>query len=270
MSPRRHGQSAVRGIAPLFTLALVLCVWQAAIEIGKIPSTILPKPFATIQGLFNWFYSGDIYPHLWATVKVAIGGYILGAILAVSLAAVMALYKPAYRHLIVLLMTVQAIPKIALAPLFFMWLGFGSMTGISLVMLACFYPMFVNSLTGFRNADPNLINLYRTFDASKLKIFFAVSFPSALPHIFVGLEISVVFALIAAVVMEFIASARGLGFLIQDAATTLNTETVFSSVAILAIGGIILSSLVRRLRRHVVFWDASSKSPADHQQVNIQ
>lgn len=262
MTPAWTGGQALRRVAPFVTIGLVMALWQAAVTIGGVPSTMLPRPLATAQSFFNWFATGRIWPHVRATIGVAAGGYLFGALIGIGLAALMTLYKPVYRHLVVLMMAIQAIPKIALAPLLFMWLGFGPQTGVTLVTLACFYPMYVNAMEGFRSANADLIDLYRTFGAGRLRIFFSVVAPSALPQIFVGLEIATVFALIAAVVMEFIASARGLGFLIQDAANTLDNATVFTSVCILAIVGIATSTIVRLIRLRFVFWDAGAAAQA--------
>lgn len=252
-------QSALRWAAPFVTGGLVVLVWLYAVNVAKVPGTVLPKPDATLQSLWKWYSTGAIWPHFRATVGVALAGYAVGAGIAVVLAALMALYAPVNRHLAALITTVQAIPKVALAPLLYIWLGFGPQTGITLVALSCFYPVVVNALEGFRSANPELVDLYRSYRASHLRRFFAINVPSALPQIFVGLEIAIVFALIGAVVMEFIAAPRGLGFMIQDAANTLDTATVFAALVTLAAVGITLSALVRLLRRKIVFWDRSNQ-----------
>jgi NitT/TauT family transport system permease protein len=166
----------------------------------------------------------------------------------------MALSIPLERMLIVPVMAFQSIPKVALAPLVFLWMGFGSRSSIALVALACIYPVFVNSFTGFRAVDANLVDLLRASGAGPLRIFWSVRLPSAAPQVFVGLEVSVVFALLAAVVMEMVAGERGLGVRIQSASATLDMATVFGAVALLALIGIAASALVRALRRKLVFW----------------
>jgi NitT/TauT family transport system permease protein len=252
----------LKRFAPVVTIALVLVAWQLAVSVGRVPGSILPPPGRTFVSLWGWISSGRIWPHFWATVSVALGGYALGSAFAVLLAALMSLFTVVYRHLAVLVICVQAIPKVALAPLMFIWLGFGPQTGIALVALSCFYPMLVNSMEGFRSTNPDMVTLYRSFDSGRVRTFLAVAFPSALPQMFVGLEISVVFALISAVVMEFIASPRGLGFLIQDASNTLDTATVFASIFLLAATGIGLSATVRFLKRRIVFWIKADEAAA--------
>lgn len=255
---RAQARSVLRWVAPFVTGGLVLLLWFYATVIAKVPGTILPKPDATVESLWRWFSTGAIWPHFRATVGVALTGYVLGSAAAILLAALMALYEPVNRHLIALITTVQAIPKVALAPLLYIWLGFGYSTNTTLVALSCFYPVIVNALEGFRSANPDLVSLYHSYGAGKVRTFFSVNVPTALPQIFVGLEIAVVFALIGAVVMEFIASPRGLGFMIQDSANTLDTATVFAALITLAAVGITLSAIVRFVRRKVVFWDRSN------------
>lgn len=247
----------LRWIAPFVTGALVLLLWFYATMVANVPGTILPKPGATAESIWRWYSTGAIWPHFRATIGVALAGYAVGATVAIVVAALMALYEPVNRHLAALITTIQTIPKVALAPLLYIWLGFGASTSVTLVALSCFYPVIVNALEGFRSANPDLLSLYRSYRAGRVRSFFAVNVPTALPQIFVGLEIAIVFALIGAVVMEFIAAPRGLGFMIQDAANTLDTATVFAALLTLAAVGISLSALVRFIRRKVVFWDRS-------------
>ena len=123
-----------------------------------------------------------------------------------------------------------------------------------MVALACIYPIFVNSLTGLRAVDQNLVDLYRVSGAGEVRILWSVRLPSAAPQVFVGLEVSGVFALLAAVVMELVAGERGLGVRIQAASATLDMATVFGAVAMLAAIGITASAALRWLRRKLLFW----------------
>jgi NitT/TauT family transport system permease protein len=143
---------------------------------------------------------------------------------------------------------------VALAPLVYLWIGFGMRSSVALVALACVYPVFVNSFTGLRAVDPNLVDLYRASGAGSWRILWAVRLPAAAPQVFVGLEVSVVFALLAAVVMELVAGERGLGVRIQAASATLDMTTVFGAVAVLAAIGLGASAAMRWLRRRIVFW----------------
>lgn len=241
--------------APLVTLAMVLALWQYAATIGGVSVTLLPRPAAAFQTLWNGLVGGQMWPHLWATLRSALLGLALGTIFGVFLAAVMATIRPAERSMMIYLVAFQSIPKAALAPLIFLWFGFGMMSTVLLAALSCLYPIFANAFAGFRSADQNLYDLYRVCGASRWRIFWAVQVPAALGPIMVGLEVSVVFALLATVVMEFVAGTVGLGTMIQSAASTYDTPTVFAAIGLLAFIGISSSSLVRFLRRRIIFWE---------------
>lgn len=244
----------LRRSAPLITLGAVLVVWLLATRVFGAPAMLLPDPWVTLQGLVAALRSGELPADALATVSAAAIGYAIGATVAFLLAAAMALSRGVERALMVPVMAFQSIPKVALAPLIYLWIGFGAPSTVALVSLACIYPVFVNSFTGFRAVDPNLVDLYRVSGAGPLRIFWSVRLPSALPQLFVGLEVSVVFALLAAVVMELVAGDRGLGVRIQSASATLDMATVFGAVALLAAIGITASALLRALRRKLVFW----------------
>jgi NitT/TauT family transport system permease protein len=241
--------------APLFTLVLVLALWLYAATLGGVSVTLLPHPADAFNTLWGGLAGGKMLPHLWATLRSALLGLALGTLAGVSLAAVMAIIRSAERSFMIYLVAFQSIPKAALAPLIFLWFGFGMMSTVLLAALSCLYPIFANAFAGFRSADQNLHNLYRVCGASRWDIFWAVQVPAALGPIMVGLEVSVIFALLATVVMEFVAGTVGLGTLIQSAASTYDTPTVFAAIALLAAIGVSSSALVRFIRRRIIFWE---------------
>jgi NitT/TauT family transport system permease protein len=244
----------LRKVAPFITVAIVLAAWLLASRVFGAPAMLLPDPWLTLQGLWTGLRSGEILLDAWATASAAAIGYAIGAGVALILAAAMALWRPVERLLVVPVMAFQSIPKVALAPLIYIWIGFGMPSSIALVALACIYPVFVNSFIGFRSVEPGLVDLYRASGAGPLRILWSVRLPSAAPQVFVGLEVSVVFALLASVVMELVAGERGLGVRIQTASTTLDMATVFGAVLMLAAIGLATSAVLRALRRRLVFW----------------
>jgi len=244
----------LRTAAPFITLGAVLAAWLLATRVFGAPAMLLPDPWMTLQEFVAAVRSGELPADAFATVSAATIGYVIGAATAFLLAAAMAMSRGVERVLLVPVMAFQSIPKVALAPLIYLWIGFGMRSTVALVALACIYPVFVNSFTGFRAVDPNLVDLYRASGAGPLRIFWSVRLPSALPQLFVGLEVSVVFALLAAVVMELVAGERGLGVRIQSASATLDMATVFGAIALLAAIGITASTALRALRRKLVFW----------------
>jgi NitT/TauT family transport system permease protein len=248
----------LRTVAPFITLAVLLAAWLLATRVFGAPAMLLPDPWLTLVGLSDGLRSGELPADVLATVASAAAGYAIGAAAAFMLAAAMAVSRTIERLLLVPVMAFQSIPKVALAPLIFLWVGFGARSSVALVALACIYPVFVNSFTGLRAVDPNLVDLYRASGAGPLRIFWSVRLPSAAPQVFVGLEVSIVFALLAAVVMELVAGERGLGVRIQSASATLDMATVFGAVALLAGIGVAATALLRAARRRFIFWDRES------------
>src|SRR5262249_54540524 len=149
----------------------------------------------------------------------------------------------------------QSVPKVALAPLVIVWFGFGIESKIVLVALICFFPVFVNTIVGMRSVDPALIQMMRAFDGSPLRILLEVRLPNALGSVIAGLQVGIVLGLIGAIVGEFIAATRGIGYLIQNAASNLDLGTVFAAVLTLAAIGITGTQLLRWLHRSIAFWD---------------
>lgn len=240
-------------------IAFVVALWAAMKYVAGLPNYILPAPASALRALIDGLLGGAFWPHVATTLGAAAIGYGIGAAVAIALAALLTLSKTAERFLYLHIVAFQSIPKIALAPLIFIWAGFGLSSSITLVALACFYPVFVNALIGFRAVDANLIDLYTAFGSSRLRIFTAIRLPAAAGQILTGLEVSIVFALIAAVVMEFVSSRAGLGYLIQNASTTLDTATAFAVLLLLSVAGISASALVRAIKRRVVFWERDGR-----------
>lgn len=245
-------------VYPLITLLVILLAWTAAIETAGVPTYILPRPDAVLAALKKGYIDGQHYPHLFHTLKAMIIGYFIGCGSAVVIGSLLAEFKFLDRFIYPYIVALQSMPKVALAPLIILWFGFGIESKIVIVALICFFPVLINTLVGVRQADPNLLDLMRAFSSSRLYTFFQVKLPSAASHIFAGLQISIVLALIGAVVAEFVASRYGLGQLVQVASIDLNTSLMFAALIALATIGIIGTQLVRFIHAKVVFWEDHS------------
>jgi NitT/TauT family transport system permease protein len=151
----------------------------------------------------------------------------------------------------------QAMPKVALVPLILVWFGLGLTSKVVSAGLVAFFPLMVNTIVGLRSADEDRVNLMRSLSASRWQIFRMLQFPNALPYIFAGLEIAMIFALIGAIVAELISSERGLGMLMQSMSFTMDVAGQFSILFILSVLGLILNGVVTLVRRRVLFWDSS-------------
>jgi NitT/TauT family transport system permease protein len=244
-------------ISATFFLA-TLILWDVSIRVFKVPPYLVPSPISVGGALFDGLFHGTFYPHIVATLHAVVVGYLLGCSLAIFTGALLAEIPLIERALMPYIVALQSTPKVALAPLIIVWFGFGISSKIVLVALICFFPVFVNTLIGIRSVNPDIVNLYRAFSASRWNILLNVKLPAAASSVFAGLQIGVAMALIGAVVGEFIASKAGLGNLLQASSMTMDIATMFAVVAVLAGIGVAGNELLRYLHRKVVFWENRS------------
>lgn len=238
----------------------VLAIWDLSVRIFGAPAYIIPPPLSVGTALLSGLMQGTFYPHILATLHAVVVGYLLGCSLAIVIGAFLAEIPLLERALTPYIVALQSTPKVALAPLIIVWFGFGISSKIVLVALICFFPVFINTLVGMRSVNPDLVNLYRAFSASRWTILLNVKLPAAASSIFAGLQISVAMALIGAVVGEFIAAKAGLGNLLQASSMSLDVATMFAVVIVLAAIGVAGNQALQYLHRKVVFWE--SRRPA--------
>lgn len=242
-------------LLPIVTLAIIVAVWHAYVVYFDIPDYILPVPYAVFDAFVSSFVDGTILPHFLFTARSMVIGYTVGCVFALvlgSLVAESALFeKCVYPYVVAL----QSTPKVAIAPLLFVWFGFGIESKVVMVSLICFFPVFVNTMVGIKRADPGLVDVMRAASASRMQIFWHVRFPGAASSIFAGLQIGVVLGLIGAIVAEFVASRYGLGRMIVAAAADLDVGTMLATVVVLVGMGVAGTTTVRWLHRRVVFWE---------------
>ncbi|MGQ4273850.1 ABC transporter permease [Terrihabitans sp. B22-R8] len=245
-------------VAPLITFVLIIGAWSYATGPGGLPAYLLPAPGDVARALWTGLAGGEFWPHIQFTLTSTLVGYVLGSIAAVIAGVFVAESRTFERFVFPYIVAIQAMPKVALAPLILVWFGFGLASKVVLVGLICFFPLLVNTIGGIRRADPELIAMARSFSRSSLWIFLHIKLPAAASAIFAGLEIGIVLALIGAIVGEFVASERGVGYLIGSATVNMNVAVMFAGVVILAVFGVLGSTLVRALQRRVVFWEGDA------------
>ncbi len=249
-------ENALRNILlPLGVTALFIAAWHYSIIYFKVPNYLVPTPWAVLLSLKQGLIGGVLWPDIWATTSALVLGYVAGCSMALVLATLVSEFQLLNRAIYPLVVAFQSVPKVALAPLIIVWFGFELQSKVVMVALICFFPCFVNAVVGFRSCNPNLIDLYRAFGASRMQILFSVKWPSALSTIFAGLEISIVLALLGAVVAELVASRRGLGHVIEASTVDFNVAMIFACVIVLAAIGVISTQLIMWLRRRIAFWD---------------
>ncbi|WP_207231016.1 ABC transporter permease [Bradyrhizobium sp. Leo121] len=240
---------------PLVTLSVILAAWNYATGPGGLPPYLLPAPSAVAQALWSGLASGEFWPHIVFTMSSTLIGYAIGSILAIVAGVLVAESQLFERFVFPYIVAIQATPKVALAPLILVWFGFGLASKVVLVALICFFPLLVNTIGGIRRTDPELVAMARSFSRPSWWIFLHIKLPAAAGAIFAGLEIGIVLALIGAVVGEFVAAERGVGYLIDAATVNMNVAALFAGVLILAVFGVFSSFAVRAVQRRVVFWE---------------
>jgi len=243
----------------LLLIALVLLLWEGAVRVFEVPLFILPAPSSVFVAFYRGFASGLYIDHIWVTVGETLLGFVLGTALAFVLGTVIALSRPLEYFLYPFVVMFQAMPKVALAPLIIVWFGLGLASKVVNAGLVAFFPLMVNTIVGLRSAEEDKVNLMRSLAASRTQIFWMLQLPNAMPYIFAGLEIAMIFALIGAIVAEFVGAQSGLGMLIQSMNFTMDVAGQFSVLLLLSFIGLVLNWIVTSVRGRVLFWDASTK-----------
>ncbi len=248
---------------PTATVAVLLLVWHFSITWFAIPAYLVPDPLDVLVALRKGLIEGTLWIHIGATLSAVALGYALGCFLALVCAAIMSEFDLVEKAFYPIVVGFQSIPKVALAPLLIVWFGFGLQSKVVLVALMCFFPCFINTVVGLKSYDRNLEALYRAFGSGKLDIFWSVKLPAALGHIFAGLQVSVILAILGAVVSELVASKFGLGNVIASSALNFDVAMMFACVIILSVMGILAAQIVKTLHRRLVFWENQAQD-GDH------
>jgi NitT/TauT family transport system permease protein len=219
-----------------------------------VPHFILPSPIETLHTLLVPRY--DWPRHILVTAFEVFGGFSLALIVGVSLAVAFNWFPAANRAGMPLLVTLNMIPKVAMAPLFIVWLGYGLGPNMVIAFTICFFPIVINTSRGLREVEPDLIDLVRVIKATRWQIFRKIQLPSALPFIFAGMRVAAVLAVAGAVVGEFIGSDRGLGYIMMSLQATLDTPAMFMALGLITLIGVALYAAVTFAERLIVPVDA--------------
>ena len=236
-----------------------LGLWESLVRMFHVPRYILPAPSLVAMAFYRGIASMVYVDNLWITLLETLLGFALGTALAFLLGTMVALSRRFEYYLYPFIVMFQALPKVALAPLIVVWFGLGLSSKVVNAALIAFFPLMVNTILGLRSADEDRINLMRSLDASETQIFWMLRLPGALPFIMAGVEVAMIFALIGAIVAEFVGAQSGLGVLIQSLNFSADIAGVFSVLLILSVLGLVLNQVIVLVRRRVLFWDPSEK-----------
>lgn len=223
---------------PLLLAALILVVWELVVVVFDISELTIAKPTAIASEIGEM--SSLLFDATWATTQEIVYGFVLSAIVGAALALVVARFAWLDRALYPLIVLFQNVPKVALAPIFILWFGYGLTPKLLLVVVIAFFPVTVNMRAGLNAVDQDLLLLMRSVGASRWQILSRIQIPTSLPFLFAGLRIAITFSVIGAIVAEFAGAQEGLGYLIQYGSTQLDTPLVFAALTFVSILGLVL------------------------------
>jgi NitT/TauT family transport system permease protein len=254
--PRRMRGRPELLLTPLSFL-LLLAVWEWAVQHYAINSILLPPPSKIWRSLAEGVTSGLYLKHFLVTVSEAALGFAIAAVSGVIIGTLVTQFWLLERTVYPYLIALQSMPKIAIAPLIVIWFGYGGLSKVVIAAMISFFPILVNVVVGLRTCDASKIDLVRSLSGSPWQVFWYVKLPNALPFMFAGFNIAIIFCILGAIVGEFVGGEAGLGFLIVAANTTLDVAQVFAVLVVLATLGVTVFLALQLVHRTVVFWAES-------------
>ena len=240
------------------SLLAAILLWALVVWVLDLPEYTLPSPWAVLQRIGET-WNEQLLSATLVTSKETIIGFVVAIVVAVPLAVLLTYSKLAERFLYPIMVSSQVVPKVAIAPLFVVWFGFGLTPKVLIAFLIAFFPIVIDTTVGLRSVDPGMLHLARSMGGGELKTFRKVRLPSGLPSFFGGLKVAVTLAVIGAVVGEFVGSSDGLGYVLITATGNVDTPLVFASIVLMSLIGIVLFGVVELIERIATPWHHSRR-----------
>lgn len=245
-------RTAAGVVLPLATLALLVLLWELATRLFDWPIWLVPGPADVGRALLD---NRSLLPHHFrVTLVETLGGFALAIAVGIPLAVAIASSRLLERTIYPVLLGLNAVPKIAIAPILVLWMGFGYGPKVVVTFLLCIFPIVISTATGLKSTPAELVELVRSLDASSFELFRRVRFPSALPHVFVGLKVAISLAVIGAVIGEFVGAEAGLGHVIIASGSNIDTSLAFGAMVLLGVLSVALFYALVALERLLVPW----------------
>ena len=255
---KRKQESIRNKLLPVGTFILILLIWWGISASGLIPSYMLPSPVSVGEAFINDF--PNLMTHALVSVQEAIYGLIIGVFLAFIISTLMDRFETLEKALLPILVVTQTIPTIAIAPLLVLWMGFGMAPKITLVVVTTFFPIAVGLLDGYKSVDPDEISLMRSMKANRLQIFWHVKLPAALPFFFSGLRVSASYAVVGAVISEWLGGFDGLGVYMTRVRKAYAFDKMFAVIILIIIVSLLLMAAVDVIKRLVMPWTTQTRN----------
>ncbi len=247
-------------LAPTATIVLLFVFWQITVTVLQVRQVILPSPAEIIEALLNqprWFLQEGLY-----TMATMLIGFVIAVVVGIVLAILIVEVKLLENTLYALIAALNSVPKVAIAPLFVIWLGTGYGPKIAIAFLIAFFPIVIDTVLGLKSVPKDMLDLASSMRASQLAQFWRIRLPTALPSIFAGMKVGISLALVGTIVGEFVASDHGLGYIILTAQGTFETAQIFAANILLGAAGIVLFWAMTMLERRCLPWHASQRREA--------
>ena len=255
---KRKPENIRNKLLPAAAFCLILLLWWIISATGLVPSYMLPSPVSVAAAFIKDF--PNLMTHALVSLQEAIYGLIIGVILAFIIASLMDRFETLEKALLPLLVVTQTIPTIAIAPLLVLWMGFGMAPKITLVVVTTFFPIAVGMLDGYKSVDPDEIDLLRSMKANRMQIFRHVKIPAALPYFFSGLRVSASYAVVGAVISEWLGGFEGLGVYMTRVRKAYAFDKMFAVIILIIIVSLLLMALVDILKKVSMPWVSVTQS----------
>jgi NitT/TauT family transport system permease protein len=250
--PSRFQDAVEAWWRPVAFLLAIGVLWWLVTAFGWVKPYLIPSPGAVVHEF--QIDAGLLVRHSAITLLETVIGFVVASFVGITCAVGIVYSRGIERTLYPLLLAAQVVPKIAIAPLFVVWLGFGITPKILVAVLIAFFPVVISGVAGLRSVDPELLDLAATMGASPWDSFAKIRFPSAMPHIFAGLKVAVTLAVVGAVVGEFVGANSGLGYIVMSSNGNLNTPQLFAALIVMSVIGIVLFAVLEVAERFAVPW----------------
>jgi NitT/TauT family transport system permease protein len=243
---------------PLALVVAIVAAWWAVTRAELVAPYILPSPADTWRTAQE--NAAYLAQNTWVTTWETVIGFVIAAVFGVFVAVVMIYSASLEKTVYPLILFAQVIPKIAIAPLFVVWLGFGPSPKILVAVLMAFFPIVISGLAGLRSVDPEILELTSTMGASRFKTFMKIRFPASLPQLMSGLKVAATLAVTGAVVGEFVGANEGLGYVILQANGNVDTAMLFAALIIMSLLGIVLFAIIEIAEKLLIPWHSSRRT----------
>jgi NitT/TauT family transport system permease protein len=252
-------------IPTILTAIGLALIWEflSFLDPSFWPEVILSRPSEIVPALGDAVTQSFVWQNFWVTFQETFFGFLAGAGSAFVLGVLVALSRSFSSAAYPLMVGINAVPRVALGPVFIAWFGFGITSKVALAATICFFPVLINTISGLTHIEENSVLLMRSLKATRFQTFYKLRLPAALPTIFAGLKTALSFALIGALVAELLGSNEGVGQLIETASFQLRMDDLFAYLALLGILGLLLDIVAVAIERKVIFWHGDPEEESD-------